>query len=184
MFHVSGYMIHDRRGFTMIELLVTVATIALLASYMLLYTSKSRNQIALYVQESKIVRILSRSKSLAIATYNSPDVPCGYGVRIKYAENAYALYRYNASDCANIASIDVGSSDYQEIQVFPLPANIVFENGVEAMDTVIFIPPDPKTRIWSGGLPFTAVQGNVYLRTVDGSARVTVSVTPAGQISF
>ncbi len=171
-------------GFTLIEVIVVIAIIALLSGYLLTYTGKSREQITLSVEETKLAQIIARSKSLAISTYGNPQAPCGYGVRMDYGAGAYALYRYAVSDCNSISVIDPADPGYAELQRYVLPQGILFEDGEAKLDAALFTPPDPHTFLWSGGAPLINVSGRVYLGTKDGSSHGSVSVSPAGQISF
>ena len=173
-----------KRGFTLIEIIVVVAIVTFLSGYLLVYTGRSRSQITLSIEQSKLIQIIARSKALAISTYSNPRAPCGYGVRMRYGENAYALYRYDSDDCGGISSVDTASAGYAEFQTFLLPQGIVFVDGEARIETALFVPPDPTVFLWSDGGILLSSSGNIYLETKDGSARASVSMNPGGQISF
>src|SRR3989344_3199887 len=84
-----------RRAFTLIEILVVISVITMLSAFVLTYNATSRNQVALRIEQAELVQTISRAKSLALATYNKPEVPCGYGVYINYSENNYAIFSYD-----------------------------------------------------------------------------------------
>jgi hypothetical protein len=49
-------------------------------------------------------------------------------------------------------------------------------------ETVLFIPPDPKTWVWKEGFETTSTEAHVGLKA--GGATVTIGVSQAGQITF
>ena len=211
MFHIPSSKFHDRggftplqvrpptktwrqpprgglpvTGFTLIELLIVVAITALLSSFMLVYQSTGRQQVSLYVEKSKIAQFVLKSKSLAIATYIDPSSPvCGFGVHFDYAVSTYALFSYNAPNCNAISFIDTtDSANYKVFESFPLAQGLSFKDGVGKLDHVFFIPPDPTTLIWSGGVLVGSGSGNIYVATTDGTASITITVSTAGQVAF
>lgn len=173
-------------GFTLLELLIVVSITALLSSYAILYTATGRQQVALYVEASKITQTVLKSKSLAIATYANPAAPvCGYGVRVDSGASAYALFSYNAPDCSSIPSIDFAdASKYTELERFSLAPGLAFQTGSTPLDAVLFVPPDPETLLWSGGTPLQSGSGFISIQTRDGLASVRVGVSTAGQVTF
>jgi prepilin-type N-terminal cleavage/methylation domain-containing protein len=174
-----------RRGYTLIELLITVGIMGLLSGMLIVYSTTGRAQVALFVEESKIAQILLRAKSVALATYVDPVGPCGYGLRVDSAARTYSLFSYKESDCANITSIDPSdSAKYRVVETYTLPPSLAFQDGANKLDAVLFVPPDPRTFISSGGSILSGGAGNIYLATVDGTASIRVSVTTAGQITF
>ncbi len=171
-------------GFTLIEVIVVISIITILSGYLLLYTGRSRGQIALSVEEAKLAQVISRSKALAISTYGVSQAPCGYGVNMQYGVGTYTLYSYSVPDCTMIPAIDATIPGYVKLQTFSLPKNIIFEDGATKLDAILFVPPDPQTMLWSGGILLTNSPGNIYLKTQDGASHASVSINPAGQISF
>lgn len=176
-------------GFTLIELLVVLVVTTVLSAFLIIYNHTSRQQIALYVEEAKLVQVISRAKSLSLSTYReSLSEICGYGVHVDYGKMNYTLFSYTkpvAVECEKITSID--SAAEKSLSVFSLGKDLVLmavppRNGIR-IDDVIFIPPDPVTRISSGG-SFIDGFGNVALATQDGSAEAVVTVSSAGQITF
>lgn len=172
----------SRRGFTLIEVLIVIAITSLLAGLMLTYTSTSRDQVALYVEEAKLAQNISRSKSLALATYNRPEVPCGYGVGIDYDSSSYSLFAYRAEDCSEVDFLSAAGKE--EISSFALPPNVRFAPpGAASIEDVMFLPPEPRTWIWHAGSLATSTGGEIVLMTPAGST-VTIKVGVGGQITF
>lgn len=149
---------------------------------MLTYTSTSRDQVALYVEEAKLAQNISRAKSLAIATFNRPEVPCGYGVGIDYDAATYSLFSYNVADCSTITALNPGNKE--AVSSFDLPPNVRFATpGSESIEDVLFLPPEPRTWIWHAGAISTSTRGAIVLETAAGTT-VTIEVGVGGQITF
>jgi prepilin-type N-terminal cleavage/methylation domain-containing protein len=184
--HTTYYILLTRkRGFTLIELLVSVTITAFLSSFVIIYTSSGRAQTTLYIEQAKIIQIVARAKSLAISTYDANIPPCGYGVHFDSVAGMYDLFSYsNTAPCGQISSIDPLSSRYTIVRHYVLPRGLMLGDGQNKMSDILFLPPDPKTVMWSGGVILTSGEGSVYLVTSAGPWRTTMHVSIAGQIGF
>ncbi len=187
---IFAIRVRARSGFTLIELLVVLVVTTTLSAFLIVYNHTSRQQIALYVEEAKLVQVISRAKSLSLSTYReSSSEICGYGVHIDYGNNRYTLFSYTKPAnvaCEQIASINPGAE--QPLSAFSLSKELVFmavpPGGGNKIDDVIFVPPDPTTLMNSGGAFLPSGFGNIVLGTEDGSAKTVVTVSSAGQITF
>jgi len=178
------------RGFTIVEVLVAVAITSLLASILILYSGTSRAQVTLMVERAKVVQVVLRAKSLAIETYASRPGLCGYGVRL-LNQTTYQLISYasplGTAGCAGIVSINDGNA--QVLDTFVLTTGLSFGIGPSALewsknDAIFFLPPDPKSLIWIGGIKQgDAASGVIYLKSSDG-AIIKVTVGAGGQVSY
>lgn len=198
---------NGQKGFTLLEVIIVIAISAMLSVVALGYTAVSRNQVALSIEATRIAESILHAKDLAIATYNNSSSTCGYGVAIDIANNKYSLFAYNPSaakygrvppPCPSLASTTAGGfSSSTEMGVYSqLAWQTPVANGVRLLSNgagkdlavVLFYPPAPATLLSSDGESFLAGATlstlEVSLRTVDGSASTTISVNPAGQISF
>lgn len=187
---------NSKSSFTLVEVLVVVAITTFLAGMVLTYSSTGRGQVALYVESAKLAQVALRAKSLAISTYNNPDTPCAYGMRIDAPNRSYSLFSYRPASCSVILTggIDTTPADqagpYREIETFTLQNEVSFKDlpGEPALEYVLFVPPDPITLIWlrgeSGAGPRVDATGKVILGATQSPNTLTVSVSPAGQISF
>lgn len=172
-----------RRGFTIVEVLVVLGVTSLLASIIITYTGSSRNRVLLSVEEAKIAQSILGAKSLSVATYNRPDIPCGYGMVFDYAGNSYSTFSYDAPQCDSIQVID--PSFVTLVREFELPSALILGGDpAGAVEYILFIPPDPKTFIWTTGSFSTTTRGTVTVETRDGSDNEVVEVNFAGQVSF
>ncbi len=155
-------------GFTIVEMLVVVGVTTLLSSMVLSYSSSSRGQITLLVEKAKISQIISRAKTMSIATYKdtSATPPCGYGVDFDYTTGQYGIFRYVAASCANITSINLPSKVAVPGFQYVLPTGLNFTTGSNALYNVLFLPPDPKTILADNSGASLGGSGTVYLNSV------------------
>lgn len=171
-----------RSGFTLIEVLIVVVITTVLAGILITYTANSRNRVAMQIERAKLTQVISRAKALSVSTYNTPDVPCGYGVRVDAKERKYSIFRYKVSPCSSLSQggvIAINGEGYENMKEFSfvLPPNMEFKGTA---DTIFFIPPDPRTLIWGEGLPKDS--GEISITNKDDS--YSVKINSAGQITF
>ncbi len=178
-------------GFTLIELLVVLAITTLLSGILIIYNHTSRQQIALRVEEARIVEIISRAKSLSLATYREPSNSsvCGYGIHIDYHIMTYTLFRYargSVSSCEEITGVDRDLE--QTVSTFSLGNQLIFaaapSNGGRKIDDLVFIPPNPTTFIQSGEAGVANGSGSITMQIQDSTLEATITVNAAGQITF
>jgi prepilin-type N-terminal cleavage/methylation domain-containing protein len=187
MKHDSRSERSNRSGFTLIEILIVIAITALLAGLILTYSSSSRDQVSLYVEEAKLSQTIAKAKSLTISTYNLPEVPCGYGVHMDYVTSTYTLFSYNDPDPKSKCDFTLLDPSFETpITVVQLPANLAFKApNAASVDDILFLPPNPDTWIWlEGAGAVTSTEGKVSLVSRSGTYSVNVSVSSAGQITF
>jgi prepilin-type N-terminal cleavage/methylation domain-containing protein len=185
---------NPRKGFTLIEVIIVVGITAVLAGMILTYTSASRDQVALYVEQAKLAQSISRTKSLAITTFNRPPgdgpVPCAYGIHMDYDAQTYTIFSYAAPRCAITAAdlAQIGEEDCSQtsacvVSTEHLPLNVrLVADDAAAVSDILFVPPDPKTWIWKQGFNATSTEGQVSLEATQ--ATVVIRINQAGQITF
>jgi prepilin-type N-terminal cleavage/methylation domain-containing protein len=183
---------NNKKGFTLVEILIVLAVTALLSSLAIVYTHVGQNQISLSIEESKIAQFILEAKELSVATYSSNSPTCAYGVAFNYASSSYSLFAYNAAVaspeyggrqiCPSLASTSVAFDtaavqQYQSgsWQMHTAPGVVLDGSGGAASDTIqyiLFYPPDPCTMI-------NLVQQTTFLSdcsSVAGSPLPTVDV--------
>ncbi len=173
-----------RSGFTLVEILVVIGVTALLSSLIVTYTSTSRDQVALSIEQAKLAQMVSRAKSLSLATYGREEVPCGYGVYIDYSLQEYTLFAYPPGACADIPRVDPDTVMNNAVDKVALPKNVRLRASEDALGAVLFIPPDPRTLIWQSGDNATSTFGKIILNPPSGSPQKSVEVGVGGQITF
>ncbi len=182
---------HHKYGFTLLEILVVLGITTFLTGMVLTYGSRGRNQTSLYVEQAKLAQIILRAKSLSVATYNKPDIPCGYGVSVDYDENSYELFSYKPLDCFSIKSSGIVRDElnkYVVVEKYVVAPGVKLYRNVEDPDatlsTVFFLPPNPETYLWAETFGFTGNPVIVRLGAVDGSLYMPIQVTAGGQVGY
>lgn len=176
-----------RAGFTLIEVLVVISVTALLGALVITSSKAGERQIALTIETQKLASVLSRAKSLALATYADVNPNrCGYGVLVDGAAKTYSLFAYQEPNPPNCASLSSIPPDFRAIlSTYRLDSRVTFENAADSLSIVLFVPPNPATLLSADdGATFTATALKVHLVTSDGVARRAITVTPFGQINF
>lgn len=170
-------------GFTLIETLIVIAITALLSGFVLTYTSTSREQVALYVEQSKLSQTILRAKALTLSTYNQPSIPCGYGVAVNADKNNYRLFSYGTAPCGPIPIV---SEDLVSVlKENTLPPQVAIKSRPESIEYILFSPPDPRVSIWREGAgTATSTDGIIVIEGRSGKNGVGVGVNFAGQVSF
>lgn len=196
----------NKKGFTLIEMLVVLAITALLSGLAIVYTHVGQNQISLSIEESKVAQLILQAKELSIATYSTNSATCAYGVHFDLASSTYSLFEYNSAVvptgggrevCPSIGSTSAPGAVDTNPKVMAMYAagswqvhtaqGVVLKSGAGAIQDILFYPPDPSTLINLSGqstFQYPAPTAYVYLSTTDGSAARTITVNPAGQVSL
>src|SRR3989344_4051996 len=77
------------KGFTLVEVLVTIGILAILLSTMVGITRTGDQQVLLSKEQSLLLVALNRAKASALQTFFQPNHPCGYGIFIDIANSSY-----------------------------------------------------------------------------------------------
>jgi prepilin-type N-terminal cleavage/methylation domain-containing protein len=185
----------NKKGFTIIELLIVIAVSAMLAAIAIVYTRSGQSRVALSVEAAKISGFMLRAKELAVATYSGSGASCGYGVAFDITNQTYSIFSYNpagappcprASNIVSIAPSDIASSTPGTWNV-PMPPGVIMQSGsnCDSIQYVLFYPPAPTVFLVDNGLAGFAHQTSyVYLSTTDGNASEVITVNQAGQVTL
>ncbi|MEK7181238.1 MAG: prepilin-type N-terminal cleavage/methylation domain-containing protein [Patescibacteria group bacterium] len=187
-------------GFTFVEIIVVVAITALLASIAIIYSQASRQQIMLNVEKAKIAQTILRVKSLTLAGFVKPasnPPPCSYGFYINYGAGTYSIFEYSpVAGCDSIltssfintdAPIPPSTLGFKVIEVEKLSPEIKFTTPLPAnhLGYIVFIPPDPKVKIFEENKSVFFQPMTIYLSTLDGSLSTTIDLSDqTGQLSL
>ncbi len=188
----------------MIELLVVVAIMAIISGTLVSFSRIGHDQVTLYVEASKVIDVILRSKSLAISAYRDPDVSrvtCAHGLSIDLASDPgkFSLNRYlkklqpdpsiPVPLCANIGSSTSIISNYDRVVAergeYVLSRNVVFDASETTAADIVFRPPDPQIYFFApDGTKLRASSSSIVVKNKNGSGRIRITVGQGGQVAY
>ncbi|MFA5742971.1 MAG: prepilin-type N-terminal cleavage/methylation domain-containing protein [Candidatus Paceibacterota bacterium] len=174
-------------GFTLFELLVVIAMIAILSSMVFSNPDKWQNGLALERSAQKLGQDISQSRALSMRGESggcSGSNADGYGVYLdKTASSTYFIYR----NCDNDANKSYNSNFDEKFKTnIPLGSSIVIcglkEGNTEVSNLSIFFePPDPT--IFINGNSGVTSSVTVCIKN-DASKQKTVEINKIGNINL
>ncbi len=185
-------------GFSLIEMLVVMSITLVLSAILIGYARESGRQMLLISSQAKIVNLISRAKSLSVATFiDEKGLPvgsdalkiCGYGVHVDKDLGQVFIFRDLAVDC----SADDPARRYvyddkddvkltSTLDVFSVPDTIVQFGDDTTLIDVLFIPPDPTIVVNANADP-SLQSAKVTLQSKDKALNFLVKIDNAGKIS-
>lgn len=199
----TSSLLAERKGFTLIEVLIVIAISALLSTIVITYSSVSKNEIAVSVEAAKISQTIFQAKTLAISTYANSSSSCGYGVSFNYASGTYSIFAYDPSGYSSCPSANTVASKIKQsgdnISSFgkmveysdatwnvPIGSGVLLQKQLNSVILILFYPPDPTTFISRDGDYFTSADPSlIYLAAVGNTPDVeTISVDSSGQVTL
>ena len=127
------------RGFTIIEMLVTMGVLTLLTSMILTYSRRGESFTNLTREADRLIFNLNQVKNLSLLTLNqgSDQNICGWGIHFDATNNSYKIFRDFCNDNRN--QYDSG----EETETITLLKGIEIKTNV---GDIIFIPPEPRVK--------------------------------------
>lgn len=175
-----------RKGFTLIEILIVISILGILTTFLVAATRTSDKNILIYADQSKLVGVIARAKSLSIETFKERSI-CGYGVHFEPAENRYFVYSYtDPSAACRLTAHQTNNTDYRTVSEYPLAEGIVFstadggENALPDNLTDVFFKPPRPTIYFSPALEIARIP----LKIRGGETIAVMTVSYAGQITI
>jgi prepilin-type N-terminal cleavage/methylation domain-containing protein len=169
----------DKNGFSLTELLVVFAVIAILSSGLVIYNRVAERQIIIFKEQAKITSAVQKAKSLALGTFAKEETPCGYGVHFAEPDKIIIFKEISPSGDRNCSDADnIYTSNNESFEELKLDKVIKF-SGLELSD-IVFIPPDPKVIINGSDSKDEAL---IKIKTTDNKGEKIIKVTNAGQIT-
>lgn len=190
------YILNPRSGFTLVEIVVTMAILIIFSGILVGYNQTSSRQLVLISNQAKLVSLVSRAKNLSMSTilenpggsYNPGDpVTCAYGVHVDKSAGKIFIFRDLAVDCSlsdNKYSSDTERNGLKgEFDVFELDSKIAefMPATSDDLNDIIFIPPDPKVVI-NNDVSKLWAQIGLKLKNSD-AGKIIIKINNVGQIS-
>ena len=173
------------KGFTLVEVLVTIGILAILLSTMVGITRTGDQQVLLSKEQSLLLVALNRAKASALQTFFQPNHPCGYGIFIDIANSSYTLFQdqpTNPTDCSTANNTFDAPGEILTLgttpQIYTLPPGVQFGPATN-VSSVIYIPPNPDVYINNGTLQV----GIIMLQSINATAVRSIQINNAGQIT-
>lgn len=177
-------------AFTLIEMVVSVAMIALIASLFIANYHSSIRQTDLTMTAQKMVADLhaAQNNTLGLIEYNNLVPPGGWGLHFDSTQDTYVMYAeldapgdlgYMDYDSATEGVIGYGArtmSFSSDIRIIDLYGDIVDAQKAD----VTFLPPDPQTNILVGDASSTAL--SIVLKSLNNNTCRTVQVNFLGLV--
>ena len=161
------------RGFTTVEMLVTVGVLAALSAILIGYSRSGELNIILFKDQARVVNAILRAKSLAVQTYATGENVCGYGIHFDPG-GSFIIFKDLAADCD---SSDRQYSDpSEEVEVNKLDSKLWFSQ-LDISDA-LFVPPDPETI-----LKPDRESGVIAITAASGASTVKIKINSAGQVT-
>lgn len=185
----SNDYIKSGAGFTLIEMLVTVAVIALLCAGVVFYGNSSRSSIALFQAQYKIVGELNQAKFLTLQFFKrdvfADAADCGYGVHFDVAHNSMFIYKNKKGNSGEVcADPNRGNFEYESGDYIQPSSQITIDPSVKisSIDFIdaVFIAPYAQVFTDKGT---TASEYHIVLTASGVSKSATITINSYGQVS-
>lgn len=164
-------------GFTLIEILVTLAITSLLVGVLITYNRAGGLQIAVFRDQAKIINTLLRAKGLALQIFTEAVPACGYGVYFDAAGKTFLIFKDLADPCSGSDNRYSGSAE--DLETINLDPQLKFSNL--GLTDILFIPPEPLVII--DGDPNKTGDFLIELDTISGGSPKRIKVNNFGQVS-
>jgi len=163
----------------MIELLVTIGIIVLLSSLVITYSRTGQNQIILFKEQTILVELLIRARSLSVGTLGEAVAPCDYGVNFSPLGRVILFREYSPSNDPKCSDANrVYNSGDEKLEELYLGQAITFSEL--GLADVVFIPPDPRVVIDNDE---TKLEATIKIKVAGGLSEKAIKITNAGQIT-
>ncbi|MBI4119685.1 MAG: type II secretion system protein [Parcubacteria group bacterium] len=168
------------RGFTLVELLVTISIIIVLTTVLLGYSRSNEPQLILLREQAQLVNTIFRAKAFSVQALNEPDIPCGIGVHFEWG-GRYFIFRDRSVSCADSDHVWQANGDDQIIANEDRQLDSKISFWVLQISDVVFVPPDPQTYL-NGSLSFGDAQIKIRVTAAPNPSQ-TIIINNAGQIT-
>lgn len=159
----------DQRGFTLIELMVSIAIVGILSSVVMANTRFGSRQQDLTRAAQKLAFDIRKSQNAALAP--GAESHCIYGMVVR-TKSRYILYRRSDSQCGNDGMYKYVNGLSTRLEIINLDKNIRFT--VVSDRDAAFEAPEPITYI-NGATTTAEVQIELFSSAINMSKKVIVN---------
>ena len=178
-----------QNGFTLIELMVVIGITVVLMTIVTGYSREGGRQLALVGTETKMLNLFSRAKFLSVETFfgggrSGDQRICAYGVKVDASAEELFIFQDLSSDAKCPGTSNGAYNDGErltgELNEVKLE-NTVVVFGESDLSEVIFIPPDPQTKVRkTDNSEVSSAKLTVKLK--EGNGQFVIIVNNVGQI--
>jgi len=165
------------KGFSLIELLVTMGIITMLSSISLSYSRIGENQLILAKEEARVFNFLIRAKVLSIETFGESGSPCGYGVHFE-GDSAILFKETSPTNDPQCADINYAYDSAEKFDQLRLDSAVSF--SYLGFHDLVFIPPQPLAVIDADP---NKTEASIRIKAIGGVNEKTITITNSGQIT-
>lgn len=169
-----------KKGFTLIEILVTSSIIMIMLSVTIAYTRRSENINKINRAAERISFDIRRVANLSMQTRQIGDRKiCAWGIFFdQEIPNQYVVF----SDFCD-ANLN-GDNKYQEsekYEIVKLPINVLIKSS--NIDTLVYLPPEPRIYMFEGDYILNK-DAEIVLGEQNGSYQKIININQAGNINI
>ena len=143
-------MSKSQRGFTLVELLVTISMMAIITAGVFSYSRGNENRNNLIRAQQRLVFELRRAQSLAMSNYQNPKDTSGnrcvrWGIEFVLTDGVYDRYSLNSQTCPKGTESQCDCSVRNksiDLETINLPSNISITES-DFHGSIYFFPPEP-----------------------------------------
>ncbi len=161
-------------GFTLYEVMVSIAVMLVLSAMAIGYGSSNRAQAILLREEAALTDYLGRARALALRGYVPGGTTCAYGVH--FAAAAVVLFEDRSSSCA---ATNYAYDSGEELETYTPQQRTSMDTGGVA--DVTFVPPEILVHAYPE--PASWPDTPVTITLTVGSDSTRIQVYESGQIT-
>jgi prepilin-type N-terminal cleavage/methylation domain-containing protein len=172
-------------GFTLIEVLIVVTIIAVLSAIILINYQEGQAHLALQRSTHILAQDIRRVQEMAMRAedFQGTVARGGFGIRVESGTSTYILFAdcnanqvFNATGTATNCNLATSVNPFPEqLEIRELEKNINIVSVSPNPSTIVFIPPDPGTRINAGVATSTTIRLEVIVGGITTHREVIIN---------